>query len=407
MKKIISILVIILMSIAFYFVMRFKNAKEEVPDNEMKEELTEPMDVSKKVETLLNELTLGEKIGQMLIISNRTESMTESLKEELESIQPGGFIFFRENFTSYDKTKNLIEEIEKTAKIPLLLGADQEGGRVQRLKNIEGETITQIPSMKEIGDTKDTAIARKIGKTIAEELQVFGINMDFAPVIDVISNPNNTVIGDRSFGTDPTIVANMGISLAKGLEDGGVIPVYKHFPGHGNTEVDSHYNLPVVTKTKEELYNLDLIPFQKAISEGASVIMIGHLAIPNITFDNTPASLSKKLITDILKKEMKYEELVITDALNMKAITDNYKPKEIYELAINAGVDLLLMPEDSNEAIELIKQSIAEKKITKNQINESVKKILTLKYSKMSTKKLEKSYLNNKEHQDVLNSITN
>lgn len=357
------------------------------------------------VRTQLENLTLEEKIGQMLIFSYRSGAMDDTLKEELEICQPGGFILFAENFTNYEDTLNLIDSIKGTSKIPLFISIDQEGGRVQRLKQLQDEPVTQIPPMLALGNTKNRLLAYGVGKVIAEELQVFGINMDFAPVLDIVVSEDNTVIGPRSFGNNATLVSNMGISLAQGLQDHGVIAVYKHFPGHGGTIVDSHYDLPVLTKTKEELLASDLIPFQNAIDNGAEVIMVGHLAVPNITGDDTPASLSKTVITYLLRNEMGYEGLVVTDALNMGALTKHYSEKEIYELAINAGVDLLLMPNSLSSAVTLIKQSIAEGAITEKQINRSVKRVLTLKYQKLSMNRLEKDFLGNASHQEIINKI--
>ncbi len=358
-----------------------------------------------QINQIFNNLTLDEKIGQLLVLSNRTSKMTEDLKSTLIKLKPGGFILFKENISNYEDTSNLIKEIKNTNEIPMLISIDQEGGKVQRLTEIPNYEISKIPSNKSIGDTKDEKLAYDIGAIIAEELQVFGINVDFAPVIDVVDNEKNQVIGDRSFGSDASLVSRMGVSLAKGLEEHGVIPVYKHFPGHGSTEVDSHYDLPVLNKTKEELYQNELIPFQEAIKNNAEMIMIGHLAVPNISNDNTPASLSKEIIQNLLKEELQYKGLIITDALNMKAITDNYSEKEIYEKALNAGVDLLLMPINPEKAIEYIKELIREQKVKEEQIDISVKKILSLKYQKMSTKINPVENLGSQEHQAVLSKI--
>lgn len=365
-------------------------------------------DKSKSKESVtyqLEDLTLEEKIGQMLIYFDHHSVMDFTLKEELETYKPGGFILFGDNFTNYSDTLNFIESIKSTAKIPLFISVDQEGGRVQRLKQLEDVPVTIIPSMLELGNTKNCLLAYGVGKVIAEELQVFGINMDFAPVLDIVESGDNTAIGTRSFGDDAILVSNMGISLAQGLQDNGVIAVYKHFPGHGSTIVDSHYDLPVLTKTKEELLIFDLLPFQNAIDNGAEVIMVGHLAVPSITGDNVPASLSKTIITDLLKNEMGYKGLVVTDALNMKALTQHYSEKEIYELAINAGVDLLLMPNSLSSAVTLIKESITEGTITEEQINRSVKKILDLKSQRLSTNKREKDLLGNALHQKIIDKV--
>lgn len=361
--------------------------------------------IKEKVDLQIETLTLEEKIGQMLIPSYRMDILDDTVLEELRNYQPGGFILFKENFTKYEQTLQLIETVESTAKIPIVFTIDQEGGRVQRLQTLEDQLITKIPSMAVVGKTKNKWYAYQIGKVLAEELQVFGISMDFAPVLDIVTVEGNQVIGDRSFGNDVSLVTEMGISLAQGLQDYGVIPVYKHFPGHGSTITDSHYDLPVITKTKEELLISDLVPFQQAIEQGAEVIMVGHLAVPSITGDTIPASLSKKIITDLLKQEMGYQGLVVTDALNMKALTKNYSEKEIYELAINAGVDWLLMPVSLESAVELIKESIAEGKIDEERINQSVSKILTLKYSRISNEKQERKQLGSLSHQKIINQL--
>ena len=351
-----------------------KKDKEITKDSPVVKEPTKD-----KITTMLENMTLEEKIGQMLFISYRKNLMDDTLNNLLTNIKPGGFIFFSENLQEYNEAQKLINDIKSTANIPLFLGIDEEGGRVDRFKNIKGYTYDKIPPMLNIGATNKVLNAYETGCNIAKILNDFNLNMNFAPVIDVYSNPNNTVIGNRSFGSDPKLVSNMGINLAQGLKDNNIIPVYKHFPGHGNTSKDSHYDLPIISKSKEYLLNNDLIPFIDAINNDAEVIMIGHLAVPSITENNTPASLSKELINDFLKNELNYQNIIITDALNMQAITKNYSNKEVYELAINAGVDILLMPNDQENAISTIIELINENKITEEQINSSVYKILKLK----------------------------
>lgn len=367
--------------------------------------VTKPLTVAETVDRKLKEMTLDEKIGQMLIISVTGTSLNSTTKNNLTKYKPGGVILFANNLADYNTTIKFVDNMKKTSSIPLIVSIDQEGGKVQRLTSITGKLATNIPPMFSLGKMDDTNLSYSVGTVIAEELRVFGFNMDFAPVLDVLASEDSKVIGTRSFGTDPNLVSKMGISLAKGLESKGVIAVYKHFPGHGSTETDSHYDLPVLSKTKAELYDKDFIPFQNAIQNDAKVIMIGHLAVPNITGNNIPASLSKVLITDILKKEMGYKGLVITDALNMGALSKNYTEKQIYEMAINAGVDILLMPKSPESAIKYIKQSIKEGKIKESQINESVRKILMLKYTNLKTDKLSTSYLGSKAHKDIINKV--
>ena len=359
-----------------------------------------------KAEQLMKDMTLEEKIGQMLIVYYRASEADSNLVNILNEVKPGGFILFGENFESYEQAKKMIDTINSTSDIPMFMSVDQEGGRVQRIKNLSDVNVTIIPSMNRVGNMNDEKLSYDVGRVVGEELRVFGINMDFAPVLDIYSNVDNTVIGNRSFGNTSEIVTKMGLSFAKGLQSTGVIPVYKHFPGHGDTSEDSHYTLPVITKTKEQLEELELIPFKEAIKNNAKVIMIGHLAVPNITGDNTPASLSKKVINDWLKEELGYKGLVITDALNMGALTNDYSKKEIYVNAINAGVDLLLMPSPSKEAVRIIKEAVANGEISEKQIDESVLKILELKCDELyKDNKYTKDYLGSTEHQEIISKI--
>ena len=398
---------ILLLFSGSYFLFRNQDIKGKNNDLDKHDNKVEEVTnvIEKKVNDNFVNLSLDEKIAQMLIISYNKTYLDDTFKNYLETYKPGGFILFSDNISTYDGTLKLINDIKNTANIPMFIAIDQEGGRVQRLKSLTDINVTDIPSMLEVGKTNDPKVAYDLGVVIAEELRALGINMDFAPVIDVIDSDDNKVIGNRSFGKDKYLVAKMGVNLAKGLEENNVIAVYKHFPGHGSTIVDSHYYLPVVNKNKEELLDSDLVPFKEAIKNDAEVIMTAHLALPNITNDDVPASLSKVLVTDLLKKELGYNGLVVTDALNMKALTNNYSEQEIYELAINAGVDILLMPNSLDSAINLIKDSISKGNIKEEQIDSSVKKILKLKYKKLGDDVLNKNVLGNEEHKKVVSKI--
>ena len=366
-------------------------------------------DINEKIEYTLENMTLEEKIGQMMIVFYTAPKMDNTLKSALETVKPGGFILFKENITTYDATLKLIKEIKDMSNIPMFISIDQEGGNVQRLLALQDKEVSNIPYMYNVGLTDNELIAKEVGQVIAEELRVFGINMDFAPSIDILSNPNNTVIGKRSFGSNSEIVSKMGLALANSLLENGIVPVYKHFPGHGDTYTDSHVSLPIINKSKEELYNLELIPFINAINNGAKVIMIGHLAVPSITGDNTPASLSKILITDFLKNELNYDGIITTDALNMKALTNYYSQEEIYVKAVEAGVDILLMPSSSRECLKAIKKAVDEGIITEERIDQSVRKILKLKYENIEENYnvyLPSSYLNSESHQKVLEKVS-
>ena len=347
----------------------------------------------------MKNMTLEEKIGQMLILFYNSDEVDDNLKETIKNYAPGGFILMKENITTFDKTKKFVSDIKDNSKIIPIISIDQEGGNVQRLNDLTDIKPTYIPYMYDVGVTNDEELTEDVGRVMAEELRTIMVNVDFAPSSDIYSNPNNTVIGKRSFGNNPDIVSKMSLSLAKGLEKNKVIPVYKHFPGHGDTNEDSHLSLPIVNKSLEELLNFELIPFKNAIDNGAKIIMIGHIATPKITGDNTPATLSKKMI-DVLKEDLNYKGLIVTDALNMGALTNEYTNEEIYTKAIEAGCDLLLMPSSSKEAIDTIKNNISEERI-----NESVKKILKFKFDNLEDNALDSSYLASEEHREVISKI--
>ena len=358
------------------------------------------------VNDTISNMSLDEKIGQMLFVYDYSTSMNEELENKLTTVKPGGFILFSENIESYKQMTKLIADIKKTNDIPLFIGIDEEGGRVKRIKNLPDKKVTMIPAMYQLGLTKDTALAYDVGTVVGEELRAFGINLNFAPVLDIYSNKDNTVIGNRAFSSTASIVSTMALSYSKGLKSTSIIPVYKHFPGHGDTKEDSHYTLPVIYKTKEELLNLELIPFIDAIEDDAQIIMIGHLSLPEITNEDTPATLSKTIVTDLLKEELNYDGLIITDGLNMKALTNVYTEEEIYIKALQAGIDILLMPTFDINTINIIKNAISDSEISEEQINESVTKILELKYEYLfQENKYDESYIGSKKHQEIIDKI--
>ena len=370
------------------------------------EEKAENVLTEEFVDNKIKNMTMDEKIGQMIIIYNYTTNYNENLKNDIIKYQPGGFIVFSENAESFIQLSNLIENMQEDSKIPMLISVDQEGGRVQRLTYLNDTSFTIIPPMKYVGEKNNKELSYSIGKVLGSELNTLGINMDFAPVIDIASNPYNNVISDRAFGNNADIVSGMSISLAEGLQDENIIPVYKHFPGHGDTLADSHYSLPVLNKSKEELKNLELIPFKEAIKNDAQIIMVGHISIPKIS-GNTPASLSKEVITNILRKELNFNGVVITDAINMGAVTNNYSEKETIIMAINAGVDIILMPTSIENAINYIKDGLNENRITEEQINNSVKRIITLKYQNnlfLKNKRNNKNIIGSIEHKNIANN---
>ncbi len=359
--------------------------------------------ISKKIASM----SLEEKIGQMIFMDYRKTDYENGFFNDVETYQPGGFILFKENITSYQDVKNLNQRLQKLSKIPLFIGTDQEGGRVQRFAAMPDQSFTIIPSMERVGATNDPLIAKQIGTILGSELATVGINVDFAPVLDINSNLENTVIGDRSFGSTKELVTTMGTALAKGLKKVGVIPVYKHFPGHGDTVEDSHYSFANIYKTKEQLMDLELYPFKSVAHEDDAMIMVGHLSLPNILNDQTPATLSPTII-QILKEELGYDGVIISDALNMGALTNHYSEEEIIINAIKAGIDILLMPSSLSNTVATIKKAIDDGKIKESRIEESVYKILKLKNQYRILDEAKEKSLTEKEwteHQEYINSL--
>ncbi|MEC1260349.1 glycoside hydrolase family 3 N-terminal domain-containing protein [Bacillus swezeyi] len=359
------------------------------------------------VKQMVSDMTLEEKIGQMLMPDFRNwkkegdssaKELTEMNDEVAGIIQRyhlGGVILFAENVTGTEQTVRLTDGLQKASPdTPLFITIDQEGGIVTRL-----ESGTNLPGNMAIGASKSSKNAYRSGKIIGKELAALGINVNFSPVLDVNNNPNNPVIGVRSYSSKPELAGKLGIKTMKGLQDERIIATAKHFPGHGDTAVDSHYGLPLVPHDEKRLRSVELAPFQKAIDAGIDMIMTAHVQFP--AFDDTtykskkdgedimvPATLSKKVMTDLLRKDLGFDGVVVTDALNMKAISDNFGQEEAVVMAVKAGVDIALMPaqvtsleteKNLTGVFEALLKAVRQGDIPIEQINQSVERILTLK----------------------------
>ncbi len=374
LKKIISLVCLLVLVLGATFFWYQRTQQKNAPTNQdAKEE--EKIDLAKQ---RLEKMSLEEKIGQLFFISHRNTDYEDGFFDTVKTYQPGGFILFQENITTYQDVKELNQKLKMLSKTPLFIGTDQEGGRVQRFKTLEDKKFTSIPPMQTVGSTNDVEVAKEVGVILGSELAPLGINVDFAPVLDINSNPENTVIGNRSFGTDKEQVTNMALSLAKGLKSTGVIPVYKHFPGHGDTYEDSHQDFANIYKSKEELFETELYPFQEAAKEEDVMMMVGHLSLPNILEDETPASLSPTMIR-LLREDLGYQGVIITDALDMGALTKHYREEEIIVKALQAGVDILLMPTNFEKAVKTVKEAIEKGELEQAQVETSVLRILRLK----------------------------
>ncbi|MEH7235634.1 beta-N-acetylhexosaminidase [Bacillus sp. JJ1562] len=324
-------------------------------------------------------LSLDGKIGQMIFAGISGTKMNSKMNQLITKYHVGGIIFNGDNLVSPKQTVTYVNKIKQAnqGNIPLFFGVDQEGGRISKLPG----GLLDFPTNLEIGKINDPALSNDLGTVLGKELQAFGFNVNFAPVLDVNSNPDNPVIGNRSFSSDPETVGKLGVQTMKGLQSQSIISAVKHFPGHGDTHVDSHLELPKVDKTREELENLEFIPFRQAVNEGADMVMIGHILVPAL--DKTfPSSMSKKIITDILRKELGFNGVVITDDFFMKAITNDYDIGKAAVQSIKAGSDIVMVAHDYDKVVHVrnsIKKAVANGEISEKRIDESVGRILQLK----------------------------
>lgn len=354
----------------------------------------------------VDSMSLEEKVGQMIFGGIEGVELSEKSREMIREDKVGGIIFFKDNLVNANQIVTLLNSIKAEnmqQQYPLFLGIDQEGGRVTRIPE-----LNNLPTNKQIGKKDNPALAFQLGELLGKQLNAFGFNLDFAPVLDVDSNPNNPVIGDRSFGSDPKLVSELGISTMKGLQSENVISVIKHFPGHGDTEVDSHIELPIVSKNMKELQALEFIPFQNALKSGADVVMIGHILLPEIDA-NKPSSISNVVITKILREQLKYEGVVMTDDMTMKAILDNYEIGEAAVEAVKAGNDIVLIAHDYEKvqrAIQAILEAVQNEEIKVEQIDRSVERILQLK-EKYQLSNDQLSSINVNELNNLAEELTN
>ena len=340
---------------------------------------------NKEKELSIDNMSLREKIGQMLMVYYNIDEVDEDLIKSLEENKPGGFILTGANLISYDRTRKFISDLYKYGGKNMIVAVDQEGGSVQRLYDIKDKKATFIPNAYEIGKLNDKSVSYKIGNIIGTEVSSIGANAVFSPVLD-IGDYKTSAMGKRMISDDKDIVISNASEIYKGIIDNDVISIVKHFPGIGDTVDDTHDSkVSIVNKTYQELYNTDLQPFIKLINEGVEVIMVGHSSYPKITNDNLPASLSSIIVNDILRNELKFDGVVMIDAVNMGTISNNYSEKDIYVKAINAGVNMFIMPNGSKRVIDLIEKAVKSGEIDEKMIDDSAKRIVDLR-NKISNK---------------------
>lgn len=371
-------------------VLGFEESTAEETEMQLIEEKSPEQLLEERIDAKMAQMSLEERVLQMFMIT--PEALTgygtvtaagDVTYQSLQKYPVGGIILFAQNVIDPDQlgtmNGNLQNYSEEITGLPMFISVDEEGGKVARIAKNSNFSVETFSDMRSIGDSGDTTKAYEVGNTIGAYLNQYGFNLDFAPDADVLTNPDNQVIGTRSFGTDPYVVSEMTQSVVNGLEDNQVYACLKHFPGHGATSGDTHAGYAYTDKTLDELMQSELVPFSNGIQNGVHFIMVSHIAAPQVTGDNLPASLSPYMIQTVLREQMGYDGIVITDAMNMGAISDNYGSADAAVRAVNAGADIVLMPKDFVSAYQGVLNAVENGTISTDRIDEAVRRILRVK----------------------------
>ncbi len=332
-----------------------------------------------------SEMPVEDKVAGLFMITpealtgaSKATQAGEATQEALNQYAVGGLIYFGQNIVDKEQITTMLSNTVTKSRYPIFLAVDEEGGDVSRVANSNVE-VTKVDDMAMIGAGGDTAQAYEAGANIGSYLKELGFNVDFAPVADVTTEGEASALGNRSFGSDPQLVGGMVTNVVNGIEGADVSACLKHFPGLGSTSADTHEGRVELDKTLDELRDSDFVPFQQGIEAGADFVMVSHVTAPALDEDSVPSSLSKKVITDILRGELGFGGVVITDALDMNSITEYYTPGEAAVMAVEAGADILLMPEDFEEAYQAVLAAVQEGRISEERIDESLERIYRVK----------------------------
>ncbi|TVQ38256.1 MAG: glycoside hydrolase [Spirochaetaceae bacterium] len=339
------------------------------------------------VDSALAALSLEQLVGQLFMPAFPVDArgrgllaIDDRVRRMMREIEPGGVLLVGLNVDSTDQVMRLIEDLQQTAALPLLIATDHEGGAVSRISASGRIPATRIPSPHIVGAVADPQLAYRLGEVIGRELRSLGIQVNFAPVADLRTNPHNSVIGDRSFGSDPETVGGIVAQLVRGMQDQHVAAVLKHFPGHGDTIEDSHYEAASVRHDQERLRHVEMVPFRRGIEAGALGVMTAHISVPEVTGNRAPATLSPLLLGPVLRGELGFERLIFSDALNMHALTRYYNRSQVAVLALEAGVDVLVHPERPLEAYQAVLDAVHGGVLSVERVEQSARTILEVKY---------------------------
>lgn len=337
---------------------------------------------------ITEEMSLKNKLGQLFMVSvysldeedskNQTK-ITSHMKKTLKKYPVGGVVLFSKNMKDAKQTKQLISDLQEASYVPLFVAVDEEGGSVSRAASNPKMNVTKYPSAKIIGETYEEDNIEAMGRNQSKELKALGFNMNLAPVADVLTNENNTEVGDRSFGKNAKKVSNIVSILVKNMQKQQISAVLKHFPGSGDTWGDTHLGSMETKQNIQRLRKTEFQPFEAGIKAKVDAIMVSHLMLSSVTDEKEPSSLSTRVISDILREELEYDGMIMTDAMNMKSITENYSAGDAAVKAIQAGNDIIVMPQDLGEAYEAVKRALKKGTLKESRIDESVERIIYTK----------------------------
>lgn len=367
-------------------------AVDEVPQRipERRPDLTR----EEVIERIIAAMPLEERVGQLfmpaIITDSRGEAvlaLNDEIREMIEEVRPGGVILFGANLRDPIQTRTLVGDLQSTSKHPMFIAVDQEGGVVSRLTTSSLMPATVVPSARRVGLTGDVELAYRVARTMARELRALGITMNFAPVADVLTNPENPVIGSRAYGSDPLLVARMVAATVEGFQDNGISAVIKHFPGHGDTALDSHNQAVVVSHALDRLREIEFTPFASGFDAGADGVMTAHISLPNVTGDDTPSTLSPVVLRRLLREEFAYEGLIVTDSLTMGALTVQSLTQAVKETdlplrAFQAGADILLYPRAPEVSHRRIVEAVRTGIVSTDALEAAVRRILRVKFER-------------------------
>lgn len=364
------------------------SVKEETTPEPTAEPTPEPTTSPEELEDeAINDILDGMSIEQMMsqmfwLRFSNTNGYFDSADDEdmisfVQRNMPGGYVLFTGNVTDREQTKAMNEAILANSETPPFIGIDEEGGIVSRLASAGLDGYNPQPAAADMDGTDE---AYNVGDYIGAALADIGVLVDFAPDADVLTNPDNTVIGSRSFGSDPDYVADMVVAYTKGLHNNGILASPKHFPGHGGTSGDSHDGSVHIDYDEEHLNSVEYVPFKRSIEQGVDFILVGHILVPNVDDSGLPSSLSPYFVTDVLRNQLGYDGIITTDAMDMGAVADNYAPGEASVLAIKAGIDMVMIPDDYEQALEALQTAVDNGEVTEERIRDSAYRIIRAKY---------------------------